>query len=156
MKKRNDDLRLECVNWDEEQPAKLKSKGRNHAVSRKVLTKAKHPISLISNEIDRAAELLRQGYEVRLASTDGRDAVRLYPCVETDMKTMFVAAATMEPFRGTLADKRVRFTHRGHEVTRSEARRLNAAKVAEARVTPDTTVECPKCGHRFRVGRKLL
>ena len=36
MKKRNDDLRLECVNWDEEQPATIKSKGRNHAVSRKV------------------------------------------------------------------------------------------------------------------------
>ena len=40
MKKRNDDLRLECVNWDEEQPATLTSTGRNHAVSRKVLTKA--------------------------------------------------------------------------------------------------------------------
>ena len=156
MKKRYDDLRLECVNWDAEQPVTLKSKGRNHAVSRKVLTKAKHPISLISNEIDRAAELLRQGYEVRLASTDGRDAVRLYPCVETDMKTMFVAAATMDPFRGTLADKRVRFTHRGREVTRSEARRLNDAKAAEPHVTPDTVVECPKCGHRFRVGKKLV
>ena len=156
MKKRNDDLRLECVNWDAEQPATLKSKGRNHAVSRKVLTKAKHPISLISNEIDRAAELLRQGYEVHLASTDGLDAVRLYPCVKTDMKTMFVAADTMNPFRGTLADKRVRFTHRGHEMTRSEARRLNAAKVAEPHVTPDTVVECPKCGHRFRVGKKLM
>ena len=156
MKKRKDDLRLECVNWDAEQPVTLKSKGRNHAVSRKVLTKAKHPISLISNEIDRAAELLRQGYEVRLATTDGVDAVRLYPCVETDMMTMFVAAATMGPFRGTLADKRVRFTHRGHEVTRSEARRMNEAKVAESRVTPDTVVECPKCGHRFRVGKKLV
>ena len=127
MKKRNNELRLECVNWDEEQPATLKSKGLGHAVSRKVLTKAKHPISLISNEIDRAAELLRQGYEVRLATTDGVDAVRFYPCVETDMRTMFVAAATMDPFRGTLADKRVRFSHRGHEVTRSEARRLNTA-----------------------------
>ena len=156
MKSQNHDIRLECVNWDEEQPAKIRSKGRNHAVSRKVLTKAKHPISLISNEIDRAAELLRQGYEVRLASTDGVDAVRLYPCVETDMKTMFVAAATMDPFRGTLADKRVRFTHRGHEVTHREARQLNETKVAESRVTPDTTVECPKCGHRFRVGKKLV
>ena len=29
MRKRNDDLRLECVNWDAEQPATLKSKGRN-------------------------------------------------------------------------------------------------------------------------------
>ena len=84
MKNRNDDLRLECVNWDEEQPA------------------------------------------------------------------------TMDPFRGTLADKRVRFTHRGHEVTRNEAQQLNEAKVAESRVTPDTTVECPKCGHRFRVGKKLV
>ena len=55
MKSQNHDIRLECVNWDEEQPAKIRSKGRNHAVSRKVLTKAKHPISLISNEIDRAA-----------------------------------------------------------------------------------------------------
>ena len=155
MKKRNDDIRLECVNWDEEQPATIKCKGQGHAVSRKVLTKAAHPISLVSNEIDRAAELLRQGYEVRLASTDGIDAVRLYPCVGTDMKTMFVAAATMEPFRGVLADKRVRFTHRGHEVTRGEARRLNAAKVAEAHVTPDTTVECPRCGNRFRVGKRL-
>ena len=68
MKKRNDDIRLECVNWDAEQPATIKCKGLGHAVSRKVLTKA---------------------------------------------------------------------------------------KVAESRVTPDTTVECPKCGHRFRVGRKL-
>ena len=155
MSKRKDDIRLECVNWDAEQPATLKSKGRSHAVSRKVLTKAKHPIALISNEIDRAKELLRQGYEVRLASTDGVDAVRLYPCVETDMTTMFVAAATMGPFRGILADKRVRFSHRGHEISRSEARRMNEAKVAEPHVTPDTTVECPKCGHRFRVGKKL-
>ena len=92
MKNQNDDLRLECVNWDEEQPATLKSKGRNHAVSRKVLTKA----------------------------------------------------------------TRVRFSHRGHEMTRNEARRLNETKVAESRVTPDTTVECPKCGHRFRVGKKLV
>ena len=76
MKKRNDDLRLECVNWDEEQPATIKCTGRNHAVSRKVLTKAKHPISLISNEIDRAAELLRQGYEVRLATTDRSSSAR--------------------------------------------------------------------------------
>ena len=55
MKKRNDDIRLECVNWDEEQPATIKCKGQGHAVSRKVLTKAAHPISLVSNEIDRAA-----------------------------------------------------------------------------------------------------
>ena len=65
MKKRNDDLRLECVNWDEEQPATIKSKGRNHAVSRKVLTKAKHPISLSTSGINEDApsekELARRG-----------------------------------------------------------------------------------------------
>ena len=32
MKKRNDDIRLECVNWDEEQPATIKCKGQFHAV----------------------------------------------------------------------------------------------------------------------------
>ena len=71
-------------------------------------------------------------------------------------KSCALCAYKMGPFRGTLADKRVRFTHREHEVTRSEARRMNEAKVAESRVTPDTAVECPKCGHRFRVGRKLV
>ena len=32
MKKRNDDIRLECVNWDEEQPATIKCKGQFLAV----------------------------------------------------------------------------------------------------------------------------
>ena len=78
MKKRKDDLRLECVNWDAEQPVTLKSKGRNHAVSRKVLTKAKHPISLISNEIDRAASRPRSGTSGRSSTprTDSKRASR--------------------------------------------------------------------------------
>ena len=69
----------------------------------------------------------------------------------------------MEAFRkDTLAGKKVEIRHGGKVVSKDQALKCSKAKLAEIpsrrqdveSVTPDTMVECPKCGYTFRVGRR--
>lgn len=145
------DPKLTCINWDTEQPTALNCKGNGRTVARKVKTKGIKVLEF--TVLDEAEALLRQGWEVRLAAAGKDAALRLFPCVKTDMKTMFVGAQTMHPFRSCLSDKTVRLSHRGHAVSRKYAKQLNNEK--RQSVTPDIMVTCPGCDLEFRVGQKL-
>ena len=150
--------RLEGVNWDEP-VVKVNRNGNMGNVKRKVLTKGVKVLS-VGAVLKQAKELLRQGYEVRLADDYGLDAVRLMPIAKPDCKSMYVSAQTIGTFRQCLIGKKLRVRHGNHEIKSAEA----AAMVKEAAVrkeqhdmriwiTPDTVVKCPKCGTEFRVGR---
>ena len=146
--------RLECVNWDRENLVALNRKGKNHTISRKVLTKDVEDLEA-GELIAEAIRLLKCGYEVRILDDDGNPAIRLYPCVERDMKSMFVASQTMEDFRHSLRGKKIAFTHNGDDLSEEDA--VDLAEKSKQRgdeVTPDKMVTCPKCGKHFRVGKK--
>ena len=101
--------------------------------------------------------LLRSGYEVRLFG----GSVRLYHCVDKEFSTMYVAASTLADsrLRSCVHDIAFDFVRKDGRHDRQDVidmeldRRIAADEMPH--ITPDTTVECPKCGHRFRVGRKL-
>ena len=144
--------RIACSNWDKgEASIKIARRSKGHALGRKVLTKGEYRVELpYYADIGGA---LRKGYEVRL-TIDGKDVVRLFPLVEQDMKTMVVSAQTMGKFRtDTYVGKKTRIVRKSGEMSVEEAKNLNDEYV---HVSPDTMVECPKCGHRFRVGKKLV
>ncbi len=153
-KKRESAERLVCVNWDKENPTLIKKQAAGHAVSRKVLTKDVYKLPA-ADIITEAISLLKKGYEVRLCGK-ASEAIRLYPCVEQDMETMFVAAQTMGKFRTSLSTKKVKLLRKGVEATTADMINLNRDQKEEiARVSPDCTVTCPNCGTTFRVGKKL-
>ena len=152
------ETRLEGANWDEP-VVKVRRNGNMGNVKRKVLTKGVKVLN-VGAVLKQVKELLRQGYEVRLADDYGMDAVRLFPLAKPDCKSMYAAAQTMGTFRQCLMGKKLRVRHGEHEIKSAEA----AAMVKEAAVrkeqndkrmwiTPDTVVRCPKCGTEFRVGR---
>lgn len=152
------ETRLEGANWDEP-VVKVRRNGNHGDVKRKVLTKGVKLLN-VGAVMKQVKELMRQGYEVRLADDYGMEAVRLFPLATPDCKSMYAAAQTMGTFRQCLIGKKLRVRHGGHEIKSSEA----AALVKEAAVrkevndmrlwvTADTVVKCPKCGTEFRVGR---
>ena len=154
-----DEMRYQCENWDEP-TVRVNSKGKGRGPSRKVVT---HGLCCIDiTAYLRLARLnLRRGREVRFTMAGG-DAIRLFPVMERSGERMFVCAQTMNAFRTeTLADKKVRYTRRGEEVSAEAVKVFTETKKAEIRngeetaVTPDTMVQCPKCGYRFRVGRRI-
>ena len=88
-------------------------------------------------------------------------SVRLYHCVDKELRTMYVAAAT-------IADSRVRscvhdiefdFVRKGERKSIADVMDMELHRRNEAdempHITPDTVVECPGCGARFRVGKVL-
>ena len=146
--------RIRCTNWESENLVSLRAKGKNHTVSRKVLTKDVRSLDA-GDLIYDVMRLLKQGYEVRLNDHGGDAAIRLYPCVDKEMKAMYVASQTMGDFRHSLKGKRITFTRGGEDISEEEA--LDFAKKCKQRgdeVTPDKMVTCPKCGKHFRVGKK--
>ena len=155
--------RYRCENWDEDYfRVNVHSYGAGRKPARKVVTKGTR--SVVSYTDPKAiTDLLRKGYEVRLAFWGGEDAIRLYPIMSTDFKRMEVKADTMGSFRtDTLSDKKAVFAMMGQQVPKSKVEEFTVAKVCQPKgggpeagyVTPDTMVTCPKCGNRFRVGRK--
>ena len=155
--------RFAGANWDDDGMT-VRLSGGGEKVRRKVLTNG---VTLIP--VDRATandiiHHLRFGNEVRLIFPEMEDAIRLFPCMDQKRERMSVIAQTMGDFREVLADKKVRLVHKGKEVSRKylgemekHAREMRlgqyARAVERAHVTPDTVVECPKCGFEFRVGR---
>lgn len=168
MKKRNNEkeIRLGVENWDRDAPISL-NKGHDHS-NRKIVTRGivtsrdmgkAHQLDA-ENVLEEIQCLLREGYEYRLLDEDGNEALRLYPCVEKDMKTVFVAAQTMGDFRHSLSDKRVVPFVKGRLASKKEVKEtLEASDRTRNRgivaVTPDMMATCPACGKRFRVGKQL-
>ena len=152
----NNDIRFAGVNWDKEQPTTITRNGNK--VSRKVVTRKIVRINA-SRVIDEIIDQLRQGNEVRLCNGDS-DAVRFYPCLEKDMKKMFIACSSMGDFRDSLADKKAKLFRLGEERSAQDMREFQIAVHDEAKlrknVTPSTIVKCPKCGEEFRVGKQLV
>ena len=161
----NEEARFRCTNWDTESKGfrvNVKGGGSRRKPARKVITKGVWPV-ILGRTIENAIEMLRKGYEVRFVDSEGNDAIRLFPMMGTDLKTMTVGAATMGAFRdATLADKKAVFHRFGGEVARETVERYMAEKAGERAggradvesVTPDMMVNCPKCGYSFRVGRR--
>lgn len=159
------EIRLGVENWDRDAPIRL-NKGHNHS-NRKIVTRGimtsrdmgkAHQLDA-ENVLEEIQHILRSGYEYRLLDEDGNEALRLYPCVEKDMKTVFVAAQTMGDFRHSLGDKRVVPFVKGRLASKSEVRKmLDASDKTRNRgysaVTPDMTVICDGCGKVIRVGKK--
>ena len=156
-----DESRFVCDNWDRP-TVNVQSQGRGVSPARKVITRGVESIDCGAT-IEAASALLRQGKEVRLRSKDQEDAIRLIPMIDAKTNKMYVDARTLKgSFRDkTLADKTARFVRRGTEVSAetvdsyADMKKAETPNGAGAEVTPDSTVKCPKCGCRFRVGRRL-
>ena len=161
--------RVKCNNWPEESDAvvAITTKGRTRKPSRKVLTKGVSHVKLTNAQMSRILRMLGSGMEVRLTMNDC-DAIRLFPCADSDFKTMFVAAQTMgwfryEPYRGRtlqfVSRRGARRISREEVDERVERVQKCRAEDAEASrrlaVTPDKFVKCPRCGLNFRVGKQL-
>lgn len=164
------ETRIKCTNWRNMRVA-LTNKGRARPLNRKVLTTG---IAEIQAEAI-LADMLRKlsaGNEVRLTCC-GDAFVRFYPMLDTDLKTMYVAAQTLHPFRKAaysgMNDFKFTTRHAAKELPKETVERRMAAKREQAAllrnargikreaygVTPDVTLSCPNCGFKIRVGRKL-
>ena len=157
----NTDTRIECTNWDDEVAVATWATGRARKPARKVLTRGVAKVELTKGQMSRITKMLGSGMEVRL-DFGGDGAIRLYPCAATDFKTMFVAADTMGEFRHAVYRGRtLAFTsrHGKRAVSREEVEervgRVEQARQERVHVTPETVVECPKCGFEFKVGKSL-
>ena len=156
--KQEEIIRAKVTNWDAV-PVTFKKNSDDHkSVRRKVITRG---VTKIYVNMTAIHDAIRQGYEVRLVGNGFGDAIRLFPCLSHDYDRLFVAAQTMGDFRECIADKNVQFFRGGKRTTANEYVELKAeqTKIYEQekaeQVTPDTLITCPRCGNRFRVGRKI-
>lgn len=141
----------------EEVVIRVKRKGKGHVLARKVVSEIETRTVIIPELDDVLAALNEAPCEIRLATGDGKAAIRLYRCLTKNLDEQFIAAQTMGDFRHGISDNRsVRFTHRNKTVTQKEVERMNR-RIRDERehVTPDTLVKCPKCSFEFRVGKTL-
>ena len=145
--------------WDAEVSIR-RNKDRTHqSMARKVKTKK---LIRVRFDTDFTKRKLRQGYEVILTDRDGHNVLRLFPCMNTDFTEMYVSAQTLGDFRHkTLEGIKWHTTYYGFARSNNEVRELNEdereanAKRKFIEVTPDTIINCPKCGTEIRVGRAL-
>ena len=137
--------------------ARFGSDGRKNATPRRFV----HNRGVVRIE-DAALErkiidYLKSGYEVRLFN----GSVRLYHCVDKEFRTMYIAAATLADsrVRGCVNDVEFDFVRRDgrHDVQDVIDLELDHRQERDetVHVSPDTVVECPKCGFQFRVGKTL-
>ena len=154
--------RIECTDWDEDVPVATWAKGRRRMPARKVITRGVAKVELTRGQTSRITKMLGSGMEVRL-DFGGDGAIRLYPCAAADFRTMFVAADTMGEFRHAVyRGRNLAFTSRRgrRSVSREEVEervgRVEQARQERVHVTPETVVECPKCGFEFKVGKRLV
>ena len=146
--------RYTSYDWD--QPLKVKTTLCGGAtVRRKVITRDVRYVPLNDGLQKSIEAVLRSGREVRLGNM-----IRLFPCVDKTLSKMEIVAQTIGDFRNCIADKSFTITYRGEDVDgaklAAEVRACAARKQhrGETEVTPDSLVECPNCGTRFRVGRR--
>lgn len=140
----------------EDVTVRIKRKGKGHALSRKVVTGKPNEIVIVP-ELDEILEAMQNSpREFRLATSDGQEAIRLFPCLTSDLKEMVIVAQAMGDFRRGIPPQRTRFTYRGESISRKEVERMNRRAKEEQHVTPDVMATCPKCHFTFRVGKKLV
>ena len=145
--------------WDAEVSIKRKKDWTHQSMARKVKTNKMYKIHASFAEVK---EKLRQGYEVVLADLKGNGVLRLFPCMNSNFTEMYVSAQTLGDFRHkTLEGIKWHTTYCGQDRSNDEVRELNDAVREEnakrkfIEVTPDTIIECPKCGTEIRVGKVL-
>jgi len=132
---------------------------KNATLQRKVITKG--IVNLDLGELFGKIEmLLRAGYEVRC-----NESIRLFPMSYSDLRGMYVGAATIGVFHTRPYDGI-------HPTTFYRGQKVNGPKMAEEQrrrhedylehihndvveVTPDMIVECPRCSLHIRVGKKI-
>jgi len=146
---RGDEPRFVGTNWEPEVRVKKRGAARGD-MGRKVITTG--TVTLECDQlIGRIVILLRQGKEVRLG-----DALRIFPCMLSDLKTMSVSTQAMKGLTSTLADKSARVVAKGNVVSGGEVAKAARQRHREyVEITPDTTVICNVCGNRIRIGRRL-
>lgn len=150
--------RFVCENWDRPEVV-IEGHGKGCHPTRKVKTNG---VIFLNEEalLEKVANLLNRGYEVRIGSQKYDGAIRLIPVMDTSLTNMNVIAQSMGIFRTeTLKGKSVKLIRKGEEVSQKVAQdymyeKRNAPMNFES-VTPDTVVKCPKCGYTFRVGARL-
>ena len=154
------ETRVGCSNWDP--VTNIRKGGSSGKIPRKLVGRGIVTIKTRAvDELLRAiADNARKGIETRLAYTDGSWGVRFVQMVDHDLKRIDIAAWVSKdsPLGTCLADKKPIIVHNGRQLDEKETEEF----VKEARekrrdrvcVTPDTMVECPKCGFEFRVGKK--
>jgi len=112
----------------------------------------------IKHVMSEIVRIVRAGYEVRLGSEES--GVRFYPILNKECDKMFLVAQTIGSFRESVGDLKFDFYRGGEEIDDREKESFKKAVEnefvsASDCVTPDMKVSCPKCGHEFRVGKKL-
>ena len=150
----NNENRIEGI-WP---TVRVKRKNTENRIQRKVLQTrtAKIPAGDLIRRIETE---LREGAAVELLDGKGEGAIRIYACVTKDFKSMYATSATMGGFRQSLNDIRFRIVRGRDKGEHMESAEDWAEKAEELRseapsVVPDQMVTCPKCGTRFRVGRR--
>ena len=104
---------------------------------------------------------LRKGFEVRLTMF-GKEAIRLFPVLAADFKSVYVCAQSMGSFRtSTYTANKVELYSKRKAISDDEVEKMKSAAVARneawkknmIEVTPDTVLTCPTCGTLLRIGR---
>ena len=144
----NTEARYVGTNWDD-----IKVSVGDETSARKVITKGLCQIEL-GEQLAKAFDKLRQGYEVRFVDELGEDAIRIYPVVAKGKDTMEVCTRAMGGFKQALADKKVKLSTRPKAEVEDEVEKVGGGGDEDDEVTPDNLVTCPQCHKRFRVGRK--
>ena len=145
---------------DWEPTVEIKSRGPSSStMRRKVVTKSK---VFVKVDLDWVISGLRHGHEVVLVADpkmpDTTGGIRLYPCMEKDLKHMFVAAQTVGDFRHSISDIKANVRYRGKEMANTDCEQLVAEAAKRFEVAkresacPTRVVTCPKCGYEFEIG----
>lgn len=157
----NNEARV-TADW-EPQASVQKKDARHPYLKRKLLTTGIERFRLPMT-LEQIRQALRQGKEVRFYDGGENDAIRIFPLLSRDCKTIYPVAETMGDFRDCLSDLKPHVMHNRKELNDMELRReVNAQRAkyeagkeaTRLSVTPDTMVTCPNCGTEFRVGRQL-
>ena len=147
---------------------------RGDHITRKVASTGNVEYVLPAGAEESFIRMMREGKEITLCfrsrNGDAKPLVRFYAVMKTDFSGMYVSAQTLGEFRtDTLEGIKSKIIHRTqtgdhkpHEISAKEANGMwrdindkvrNDAREKREWVSPDTVVECPKCGYEFRVGR---
>ena len=134
---------------------KLTSKGPNRAdMQRKVenTTIVRVPLDGVLADL---VERLRSGEDVRF-TLDGKEALRVFPCLDADCETMYPAAHAMGELRDCLADIEFEMVDKDKSPVEPETARAEKAKrsdrIRQSReasrrgVVPRRVIKCWNCG----------